>query len=176
MAENDTPVPMTDGDVEMPPATTRFEPAEPLKEAGVDFEPEHTGSEIIKSESVASQAGQKVQDRVSGFGQQAADRVRGFAEDGKEKVGGLLDQLAQMLTDAAGQVDDKLGAQYGDHARTAASSVQGFAQAVRDKDVDEVADDLRGDVRQSPAAALGVATALGFALARVVHAGLEQRS
>lgn len=175
MAESDTPTPMTDGDAEAPPATTAFEPAEPLKDAGVEFEPEKPATAVAKSEGVVSQASQKVQDNVSGFGQQAADRVRGFAEDGKEKVGGLLDQLAQMLTDAAGQVDDKLGAQYGDHARNAASSVQSFAQTVRDKDVDEVADDVRGYVRQSPAAALGVAAALGFAVARVVHAGLDQR-
>ncbi len=114
--------------------------------------------------------------RLWALQQQAADKVRTFAEDGKARAGGALDQFAQMLIDAAGQVDEKLGAQYGDYARSAASSVQGFADAVRDKDVDEFADDVRGYVRKSPAAAIGVTAALGFALARMVHAGLDQRA
>lgn len=173
MAESDTPTPMTGDDIIPPPATTTFEPAAPLKEAGVDFTPATQDDD--KPSGAVAHASQTVRDNVSGLGQQAADKVRSLAEDGKERVGGLLDQLAQMLTDAAGQVDDKLGAQYGDHARTAASSVQNFAQTVRDKDVDAFADDVRGYVRQSPAAALGVAAAMGFALARVVHSGLEQR-
>ena len=173
MAESDTPTPMTGDDITSPPPTTEFEPAAPLKEAGVDFTP--AGEDEGKRSDTVAHTGQAVRDNLSGLGQQAADKVRSLAEDGKERVGGLLDQLAQMLTDAAGQVDEKLGAQYGDHARTAASSVQGFAQTVRDKDVDAFADDVRGYVRQSPAAALGITAALGFALARVVHAGLDQR-
>ena len=180
MADNDTPTPMSDADVTPPPSTTEFQPAAPLKDAGVDFEPEQdasTGDSGASEDKAAGKAGvaQSVRDNASGLGQQATDKVRLFAESGKERAGGALDQIAQMLTDAAGQVDDKVGAQYGDYARTAASSVQGFAQSVRDKDVDEFADDVRGYVRQSPAAALGIAAAFGFVVARVVHAGLDQR-
>ena len=166
----DTPRAMDDGDVTPPPATTEFEPATPLKDAGVEFEPDSdaaTGKIADARQSIGSGA--------SSLQQQAVDKVRLFAEDGMARAGGALDQFAQMLIDAAGQVDEKLGAQYGDYARTAASSVQGFANTVREKDVDELASDVRGYISKSPAAAVGVTAALGFALARMVHAGLDQR-
>lgn len=166
MADDDTAKPIDDSDVAPPPATTEFQPAAPLKDTGVAFE---------AVDDDADQQRQNTRDNLFGFGQQAGDKAREFAETGKERVGGLLDQLAQMLTDAAGQVDDTIGAQYGDYARTAASSIQGAAQSVRDKNVDEFADDVRGYVSKSPGVALGVAAALGFGLARMVHAGLDQR-
>lgn len=181
MADTDTPQPMDDGDITPPPATTEFEPAEPLKDAGVDFTPQGDNGDDTNGISrvgngKAIDAKQAVSDGAASLQQQAADKVRLFAENGKAKAGDTLDQFAQMLLDAAAQVDEKLGASYGDHARTAASSVQGFADAVRDKDVDELADDVRGYIRKSPAAAVGVTAALGFALARLVHAGLDQRA
>ena len=54
-----------------------------------------------------------------------------------------------MLTDAAGQVDEKLGSQYGGYARSAADSVSGFADQVKAKDIDELFDDARELVRKS---------------------------
>ena len=163
MADEDTAKPTTD-ELGTPPTTSEIKPA-------TEAEPE-SGS----TAGTFGQARQSARDNLSGFGQQASDKAREFAETGKERAGGLLDQLAQMLTDAAGQVDDRLGAQFGDHARTAATSIQGFAQTVRDKNVDEFADDVRGYVSKSPAVALGIAAALGFGLARLVHSGLDQRS
>lgn len=81
-----------------------------------------------------------------------------------------------MIQDAAGQVDDKLGAQYGDYARSAAGVVSNFSGQIRDKNVDELLDDARAFVRKSPGVAIGVAAALGFALARVVQSGLDDKA
>ena len=81
--------------------------------------------------------------------------------------------MSQALNDAATQVDEKLGAQYGQYARSAATQVQGFADTVRNKDVDELLDDARAFVRASPAVAIGVAAALGFAVARLFQAGVD---
>jgi ElaB/YqjD/DUF883 family membrane-anchored ribosome-binding protein len=122
-------------------------------------------------------ARQAIKDGAGKLGQQATDRIRTFADDGKARAGGALDQLSQMLTDAAGQVDDKLGGQYGDYARQAASTVQGFSDQVKNKDVDELLEDVRVLVRKSPAIAIGAAAAVGFVLARLVQAGVDdQRS
>ena len=167
MADNDSLHPMTDAD-DSPPAGTEFTPAVPLKDAGVEFEPaDDTGGN--------AQAGVRQQLTEAGgkLGQQASERVRSFAEMGKERAGGALDQLAQMLTDAAGQVDGKLGAQYGQYARTAAEQVQGFSASVRDKNLDELLDDAREVVRKSPAVAIGAAAAIGFVLARLVQSGID---
>lgn len=120
-------------------------------------------------------ARQAIRDNAGRVGQQATEKVRAFAEQGKDRAGGALDQLSQMLTDAAGQVDDKLGAQYGQYARQAATSVQGFSDQVRNKDLDELLEDARGFVRKSPAVAIGAAAAVGFVLARLIQAGVDDQ-
>lgn len=151
--------PMTDADVV--PASATADSSPPLKNAG----DERTGT--------ADKAREVVRENAGKLGQQATDKLRMVADDGKARAGGALDQVAQLLTDAATQVDDKLGEQYGRYARDAAGQVQGFADTVRNKDVNELIDDARAFVRASPAVAIGVAAALGFAAARLVQAGVD---
>jgi ElaB/YqjD/DUF883 family membrane-anchored ribosome-binding protein len=146
--------PMTDADISAAPSSRA---ADPAKDA-------------------AGNATQAIRDGAGKLQQQAGDKVRQFADDGKARAGTALDQLSQLLTDAAGQVDEKLGAQYGDYARTAAGQVQTLAGSIRDKDVDALLDDARGFVRQSPAVAVGLAAALGFVVARLVQSGLESKN
>ncbi len=116
---------------------------------------------------------QAVKDGATNYGAQATDRIRAFADTGKEKAGGALDQFSTLLADAAGQVDEKFGVQFGDYARQAAGAVSGFSDSIKTKNVDELLDDARGYVRKSPAAAIGIATALGFVVARLVQSGIE---
>jgi len=188
MAENDTnPTPMTDADINAAPAGTAFEPAAPLKDAGVEFRAEggpsggngntggNQGGGQQGGADIASDPKQAVREGVSNVSQQFTDKTRSLVDEGKSRATGALDQLVQMLNDAAGQVDEKLGGQYGDYARNAATSVQGFAETVRNKDTDALMDDARGFVRQSPAVVIGVAAALGFAVARLVQSGLDDQ-
>lgn len=102
---------------------------------------------------------------------QATDKARQFAIDGKERATGALDDVVRMITDAADTVDDKVGAQYGDYARRAAETVSGFADTLRERDVDDLFEEANAFVRRSPAVAIGIAATLGFALARLVKAG-----
>jgi ElaB/YqjD/DUF883 family membrane-anchored ribosome-binding protein len=170
MADNDA-TPMTDADIETPPATTEFEAAAPLKDAGVDFAPDDGATgEAAGGTARATQTFKEGAAKISG---QATDRLRAFAQDGQARAGGALEQLVQMLHDAANQVDDKLGGQYGDYARQAAGTVSGFADTVKNKDVDQLFDEARALVRKSPAVAVGSAAAVGFVLARLVQSGLE---
>ena len=106
---------------------------------------------------------------------EAGDRARTLVDEGKLRATGALDQLSQMLNDAAGQVDEKLGGQYGQYARTAAERVQGFSSSLNDRNVDDLIDDARELVRKSPAVAIGTAAAFGFVVARLLSAGLDQR-
>lgn len=118
-------------------------------------------------------ATQALKDGATKLGAQATEKVRHYADEGKARAGGALDQIAQLLTDAAGTVDEKLGDQYGHYARSAAGSVSNFADSLKAKDVDELIDDARDFVRKSPAVAIGIAAAVGFALARVVQSGVD---
>lgn len=116
---------------------------------------------------------QMLKDGASKYQSQATDKIRTLADTGKHKAGGALDQFSTMLTDAAGQVDEKLGAQYGDYARQAADMVTGFSDSIKNKDVEDLLEDARGFVRQSPAVAIGVAAALGFVVARLAQSGMD---
>lgn len=120
----------------------------------------------------AKGASQTLKDEAGKLGRQATDKARGLADEGKLRATGALDEFSKMMEDAAGTVDDKLGEQYGQYARSAAQALSGFSDSVRDKDVDELIDDVREFVRKSPAVAIGTAAALGFVLARVVKAGV----
>ena len=168
----DTLKPMTDGDIDPPPATTEFQPAAALKDAGVSFSPADDDATGMKAFWNTKQS---VRDNTSKLREQAGGKARTLAEDGKARATGALEQLSQMLRDAAGTVDEKVGAQYGQYARTAADSVQSFSSSLDDQSVDELVETAREFVRKSPAVAIGAAAALGFLVARLLTSGLDQR-
>lgn len=156
--------PMTDQDA-VPTIGDALQPADPLKGP----------TEGSTGNAAFSGAKQTLSDNVTKLKSEAGDRARTIADEGKARASGALEQLSQMLTDAAGQVDEKLGEQYGQYARSAATSVQGFSSTLNDKTVDDLLDDARELVRKSPAIAIGTAAAVGFVVARLLSAGLDQR-
>lgn len=116
---------------------------------------------------------QTLKDNVIKFANDAGEKAKAAAEDGKTRAGGALDELATMLKDAAGTVDEKVGEQYGQYARSAADAVANFSQSLQAKQIDDLIDDARDFVKKSPAVAIGTAAAIGFVLARLVKAGLD---
>lgn len=115
----------------------------------------------------------QVKDHAASLRGQAAERVRGFADDGKGRVTGLLEDVSEVINDAARSVDERLGDDYGDYAHRAADAVAGFARRIRDKSVDDLVDDTKDFVRKSPVVAIGIAAVAGFALIRVIKTGLD---
>ncbi len=160
MAEQ--PTPMTDADI-VPPASAPHT-APPVKD---------TGPVSATTDTAASKARAQIKEQASKAGQQATDKLRLAAQDGKAKADNALDQLTQMLTDAAGSVDEKMGSQYGQYAHQAAGGVNKLAEQLKAKDVDELFDEARALIAKSPAVAAGVAAAVGFVLARVAQSGIE---
>ncbi|SEK45976.1 hypothetical protein SAMN05216382_0451 [Sphingomonas palmae] len=163
--------PMTSGDTETASGSASFRQSAPLKNAGSNS----TSGTADTLSSKASEAGETIKQGASDLRGQATDRVRLFAEDGKSKATDALGQLTQILNDAAAQVDDKLGKQYGQYARSAADQVQAFGTKLDDTTVDEIFDEARELVKKSPGVAVGIAAAVGFVVARLVSAGVEQR-
>lgn len=103
---------------------------------------------------------------------QATDRAREYAQAGKDRATGALDDVIAYVEDAASEIDARVGARYGDYARRAADGLGGFADALRDKDVDALFADARDLVGKAPGVAVGAAAALGFVVARLLKAGL----
>lgn len=113
-------------------------------------------------------------DRLDALRGQAGDRARDFVQSGKDRATAAIDDVVRMIEDAAGEIDAKLGAQYGDYARRAAEGIGGFGDAFKAKDVDELFGDARELVRKSPGVAMGAAAAIGFVVARLVRAGIPE--
>jgi ElaB/YqjD/DUF883 family membrane-anchored ribosome-binding protein len=103
----------------------------------------------------------------------AADRAREAADKGKDKASEALGGFGQILRDSAQQIDEKVGAQYGDYARKAADVVDDFANKIDAKQVDDILEDTRQFIRKSPGVAIGAAAAVGFVLARLVRSGRD---
>lgn len=122
---------------------------------------------------VTGTASKSFKDGAAKLGKDASGKARAYAEDGKARVGGVLDELSKMMGDAAGTVDEKVGAQYGNYARSAADAVSGFSESLKSKNVDDIVADARDFVKKSPAIAIGTAAALGFVLVRLIKSGLD---
>jgi len=113
-------------------------------------------------------------DRIDDLRGQATDKARDLAQAGKDRATAALDSLAQTVEEAAAEIDEKLGSQYGDYARRAAAGIGNFNESFRDKDVDELFTDARALVAKSPAVAIGAAAAIGFVVARLARSGLPE--
>lgn len=122
---------------------------------------------------VAETAAKTLKDSAAKLGKEATGKARAYAEDGKARAGGVLDELSRMMSDAAGTVDDKVGAQYGHYARSAADAVSNFSESLKTKNIDDLVTDARDFARRSPAVAIGTAAALGFVLVRLLKSGLD---
>ena len=99
----------------------------------------------------------------------AGGTVRGMAEQAKSQVAGSLDglvQLAHEIVSRLGAADSSPVARFGHQA---AGALSDWSATVHDKSVDELLEDSRAIVRRSPALALGVAVATGFALSRFLR-------
>ena len=130
----------------------------------------HTAAdETVKATATASQL---LKDSAAKIGKDAVDRAKTYAEDSKARAGGALDEIVKMINDAAGTVDEKLGEQYGQYARTAADKVADFSAGLKAKELDDLIEDARGFVQKSPAMAIGTAAAIGFVLVRLIQSGL----
>ena len=120
----------------------------------------------IKEE--ASKRASSLKSDAVGLKDQAGVKAREAAEKGKGKAAEAVGSFAKLIEDTAGTVDEKFGKQYGDYARSAATSVSGFANSIDQKELDELAASARDFVKKSPAVAVGAAAVAGFVLARLL--------
>ena len=105
---------------------------------------------------------------------QAADKTRGLVGQGLERGAEALANVGKLVGDTADGLDERLGPEYGDYARRAASAIEETANSIASKDADELIDDTREFVRKSPGVALAGAAIIGFALARLIKSGLAK--
>ena len=112
-------------------------------------------------------AGNDWAEEAKNLSAQAKERATELAQDGKARASDAISGLGKIVADNAGTIDEKLGARYGDYARTAARTMQETAAKIEAKDLDELGDDAKQFVRKSPGMAIGIAALFGFMLSRL---------
>lgn len=101
------------------------------------------------------------------YGAQAKEKATELAREGKTKASEAISGLGQIVADSAPTIDEKLGAKYGDYARTAARTMQESAAKLEAKDLGELGNDAKEFVKKSPGLAVGLAAVAGFFFARM---------
>ena len=145
---------------------------------GKAIEEARAGAEVLKSEALergesyrakASETAGEWAEQATAYAAQAKDKGAALAKEGKTRASDALAGLGKSLSDTATMIDEKLGVQYGDYARTTARSIQETAAKLEAKDFSELAEDAKDFVRKSPATAIGIAAVAGFVLSRFLR-------
>ena len=116
----------------------------------------------------------RIRDGRERLANQAGDRARGLVTQGLERTAEALANVSKMVGDTANGIEDRLGPDYGDYARRAAGAIENVANTIAEKDPDELIEDTRNFVRNSPGIALAGAAVVGFVLARLFKTGLAR--
>jgi hypothetical protein len=128
---------------------------------------ERAGSYRSQATARSSDWADEAKTRATELAREGKTKAAELAREGKSKASEALTGLSRVVSDNAPTIDDNLGKQYGDYARTASQSLQRTATALDQKSVEELGEDAREMVRKSPAAAVGLAALAGFVLARL---------
>ncbi len=140
---------------------------------GASVTSEQQEQSTVTQSSKRDQLVDKVKTSGSKLADQAAGKTRGLVGQGLERSSEALASVSKMVGDTAAGIDERLGTEYGDYARKAASAIDGAANSLASKTPDELIDDTRDFVKKSPGIALAGAAVVGFVLARLVKTGLD---
>jgi ElaB/YqjD/DUF883 family membrane-anchored ribosome-binding protein len=139
------------------------------------------GTDVMMEETqVATPRGDegRLADRLRSGGEklssQAGEKARGFVTQGLERSAEALGNVAKLVGDTSPGIEERLGTEYGDYARRAASAIENAANTIAAKDPDELIDDTREFVRNSPGLAMAGAAIVGFVVARLLKTGLSR--
>lgn len=103
---------------------------------------------------------------------QAGDKARGLVTQSLERTSEALANVSRMVGDTADGIEERLGPDYGNYARRAAGAIENVANTIAEKDPDELIEDTRNFVRNSPGIALAGAAVVGFVVSRLIKSGL----
>jgi ElaB/YqjD/DUF883 family membrane-anchored ribosome-binding protein len=166
--------------VDLPDGTdTIIEPAEPENSGVIATDraaADEGGTTLTFDDPGLSSGG--IADRIrtgrEQLSNQAGERARGLVSQGLERTAEALANVSKMIGDTADGIEERLGPEYGDYARRAAGAIENTANTIASKDPDELIEDTRNFVRNSPGVALAGAAVVGFVVARLLKSGLAR--
>jgi len=143
---------------------------------GTSGGPKKTRTLVPEREVAAAESrlAERVRSGADKLSNQAGEKARGLVSQGLERSAEALANVSKLVGDTAPGLEDRLGSEYGDYARRAASTIENTANAIASKDPDELIEDTRNFVRNSPGLALAGAAVIGFVVARLFKTGLAR--
>ena len=135
-------------------------------------EGDEAGTVTIEGERRGARLSNRLRSGREQLASQAGDKARGLVTQGLERTAEALANVSKMVGDTADGIEERLGPEYGDYARRAAGAIENVANNIADKDPDELIEDTRNFVRNSPGIALAGAAVVGFVVARLVKSGI----
>jgi ElaB/YqjD/DUF883 family membrane-anchored ribosome-binding protein len=109
----------------------------------------------------------EAKEKANTFAADAKVKAAEYAVEGKAKTSQAIVGVSRLIDDNAALIDEKVGAKYGDYARAASKSLNDAAAKLDEKSLDDLGEDARTFVRNSPGMAVGIAVGVGFVLARL---------
>ncbi|MFU7528888.1 hypothetical protein [Qipengyuania sp. ASV99] len=148
-------------------AKSRFNAALEEAKAGAAALRAEAGNRAGDYREQAKSRGDELMNEAKVYSEKARSRAGELANEGKSAASDALATIGKAVGDTAVQIDERLGEQYGDYARSASRSLAETSAKLEAKSVDELGEDARAMVRKSPAVAVGIAAVAGFLLARL---------
>lgn len=154
-------------------------------QAGTDAAKGHFAKAVEEAKAGAQALGKEAQDRADLYRDklteksgdwvneakarsgEAKDKATNLAYEGKASATRAISSIGKLVEENAPLIDEKVGVKYGDYARTAGRTIQDTASRLDAKDLNELGEDAKEFVRNSPGLAVGVAAVAGFVLARL---------
>ena len=142
-----------------------------------------TGSSTQGGNQVTEQAKQQSQQLAHQARQQASNLASRTTEQAKSQLANQKHNASQRLTplqsalrETAQQLRNQGQGQVGDYAEKAADQVERFSTYLRQTEVDEIMEEVRGFGRRRPGLFLGSAAAIGFFATRFLKSSSEEAS
>jgi hypothetical protein len=133
----------------------------------------HDAKEDAKAQ--ASRTGEELKHQGEEIASAAKERATDFAREQKEAGAQGIESFARAVGKAADELEET-SPELARHARDAASQVRGFSDALRERSVGGLLDDVTSYARREPTAFFGAAVVAGFALSRFLGARSEGTS
>ena len=124
---------------------------------------------MAKAATTDAGTGGKMKQEVVKLKVEAGSKARSAAEEGKSKAADTLSSVSRATREAAEKLKGSEVDMLAPYVESAADSIDGFADRMREKSVDDLVDDVRELVRRSPVLVIGIAAVAGFLVSRFLR-------
>ena len=122
------------------------------------------------------QLAQQARQQASNLASRTTEQAKSQLANQKHNASQRLTPLQSALRETAQQLRNQGQGQVGDYAEKAADQVERFSTYLRQTEVDEIMEEVRGFGRRRPGLFLGSAAAIGFFATRFLKSSSEEAS